>query len=240
MKAGGSVRICGDFKVIVNPYLDIPEYPFPTSDELFTKLNGGQQFPKLDLSQAYNDIVLDIDSRKYVTINTHQGLYRYTRLPFGIASAPAIFQQTMDAILQGLNKVGYILDDILVTGANDFEHKQILEATLQRLDDYGVKLQKSKCQSMQGQVEYFAFIVSKEETKPSPKKLAAINNLEDPQSHKELQIWLGIENNFRKIVPNMSTNIGPLTHLFFQYVPWKWTPECSEAYAKICQTAIII
>lgn len=201
MKADGSVHICRDFKVIVNPYLDIPEYPFPTSDELFTKLNGGQQFPKLDLSQAYNDIVLDTDSRKYVTINTHQGLYRYTRLPFGIASAPAIFQQTMDAILQGLNKVGYILDDILVTGANDSEHKQILEAALQRLDDYGVKLQKSKCQFMQGQVEYFAFIVSKEETKPSPKKLAAINSLEDPQSHKELQIWLGIRKIFSKNCP---------------------------------------
>lgn len=90
-------------------------------NELFTKLNGGQTFSKLDLSQAYNQIVLDKDSRKYVTINTHQGLYRYTRLPFGIASAPAIFQRTMDTILQGLNKVGYILDDILVTGANDSE-----------------------------------------------------------------------------------------------------------------------
>ena len=55
MKADdGSVRICGDFKVTVNPYLDIPEYPFPTSEELFTKLNGGEKFSKLDLSQAYN------------------------------------------------------------------------------------------------------------------------------------------------------------------------------------------
>lgn len=219
MKADGSVRICGDFKVTVNPYLDIPEYPFPTSDELFTKLNGGQKFSKLDLSQAYNQIVLDKDSRKHVTINTHQGLYRYTRLPFGIASAPAIFQRTMDTILQGLNKVGYILDDILITGANDSEHKQILEATLQRLDDYGVKLQKSKCQFMQDQVDYFAFIVSKEGIKPSPKKLAAINKLEDPKSRKELQIWLGIVNYYRKFVQNMSTISGPLTHLLSQDVP---------------------
>ena len=127
MKADGSVRICGDFKVTVNPYLDIPEYPFPTSEELFTKLNGGEKFSKLDLSQAYNQIVLEEESRKYVTINTHQGMYQYTRLPFGIASAPAIFQRTMDTILQGLDKVGYILDDILVTGANDSEHKQILQ-----------------------------------------------------------------------------------------------------------------
>lgn len=98
---------------------------------------------------------------------------------------------------------------------------------------YGVKLQKSKCQFMQDQVEYFAFIVSKEGIKPSPKKLAAINNLEDPKSRKELQIWLGIVNYYRKFVPNMSTISGPLTHLLSQDVPWKWTPECSEACAKI-------
>ncbi|XP_062575345.1 uncharacterized protein K02A2.6-like [Saccostrea cucullata] len=233
MKADGSVRICGDFKVTVNPYLDIPEYPFPTSEELFTKLNGGEKFSKRDLSQADNQVVLDKESRKYVTINTHQGLYRYTRLPFGIASAPAIFQRTMDTILQGLDKVGYILDDILVTGVNDGEHKQILETTLQRLDNYGVKLQKSKCQFMQDQVEYFGFIVSKEGIKPSPKKLEAIRNMEDPKSKKELQTWLGIVNYYRKFVPNMSTLSGPLTHLLAQDVTWTWTQECSEACAKI-------
>ena len=65
-------------------------------------LSGGQKFIKSDLKNAYQQILLDSNSRKYVTINTHKGLYCYTRLPFGIASAPAIFQQAMDLILQGL------------------------------------------------------------------------------------------------------------------------------------------
>mgnify|MGYP003684337569 CR=1 FL=1 len=63
MKADGSVRICGDFKVTVNPYLDNPEYPFPTSEELLTKLNGGEQFSKLDLPQAYSQVVLEEETR---------------------------------------------------------------------------------------------------------------------------------------------------------------------------------
>ena len=77
------------------------------------------------------------------------------------------------------------MDDILVTGANDSEHKQILENTLKRLDSYSVKLQKSKCQFMQDQVEYFAFVVSKEGIKPLPRKLEAIRNMVDPKSKKE-------------------------------------------------------
>lgn len=78
-------------------------------------------FFKLDLFHAYKQIVLDKDSWKYAIINTHQGLYLYTCLPFGIALAPAIFQRTTDTILQYLNKVGYIFDDILVTRAKDSE-----------------------------------------------------------------------------------------------------------------------
>ena len=59
-------------------------------------------FTTLDLTHAYNQLMLDEDSRKYITINTHKGLYQYTRLPFGIASAPAVFQRAMDTILQGV------------------------------------------------------------------------------------------------------------------------------------------
>jgi len=101
-KPDGSVRICGDYKVTINPVLDVPVYPMPTAEKLFTQLNGDEKFIKL--SSAYQQVLLDEESRQYVTINTHLGLYRYTRLPFGVAASPAIFQQTMDSItaLMGL------------------------------------------------------------------------------------------------------------------------------------------
>ena len=78
------------------------QYPLPKPEELFATLANGEQFTKLDLSQAYLQLPLDESSMPYVTINTHQGLYQYTRLPFGIASAPAIFQRLMETILQGI------------------------------------------------------------------------------------------------------------------------------------------
>ena len=69
-----------------------------TPDKLFTKF----LFTKLDLSHAYQQVVLDEKSQPYVTINTHSGLYRYTRLPFGVVAALALFQQTIDKMLDGL------------------------------------------------------------------------------------------------------------------------------------------
>ena len=119
LKPDGSVRICGDYKVTINPVLDVPEHPMPTADDLFTQLNGGEKFTKLDLSSAYQQVLLDEESRKYVTINTHLGLFRYTCQPFGVASSPAIFQKIMDSVMNGLQGVGGILDDLIITGSND-------------------------------------------------------------------------------------------------------------------------
>ena len=68
------------------------QYPLPKPEDIFATLSGGKKFTTLDLSHAYNQLLLDEESRKYVTINTHKGLYEFNRLPFGINSAPAIFQ----------------------------------------------------------------------------------------------------------------------------------------------------
>ena len=103
----------------------------PTADDLFTKLNGGKKFTKVDLSPAYQQVLLVEESRKYVKINTHLGLFRYTRLPFGLASSPAIFQKIMYSVMNGLQGVGGILDDLIITGSNDETHFRSLEGALE-------------------------------------------------------------------------------------------------------------
>ena len=115
-KKEGNIRICGDYKVTVNPALAVDIHPIPKPQELFASLAGGEKFTKLDLSQAYQQLLLDEKSKELMTINTHKGLFRYTRLPFGVASAPAIFQRTMDSILQGIPRVCCYIDDILISG----------------------------------------------------------------------------------------------------------------------------
>ncbi len=118
-KSEGKIRLCGDYKVTVNQALTVDQYPYPKPEELFATMANGHKFTKLDLRQAYLQMELDESSRLYVTINTHQGLYQYTRLPFGIASAPAIFQRLVENILQGIPSVVCCIDDILVTATSE-------------------------------------------------------------------------------------------------------------------------
>ena len=105
LKDNGTVRICGDFKQTTNKATKTEVYPLPRIEDLFASLAGGTVFSKLDLSHAYLQLPLAKESRPFVTVNTHKGLYQYQRLPFGDASAPAIFQRIMESILQGLPHV---------------------------------------------------------------------------------------------------------------------------------------
>ena len=138
--------------------LDVDKYPLPNPQDLFSTLAGGCYFTKLDLSQAYQQMILEEDSRKYLTVTTHRGLYQYTRLPFGAASAPAIFQAAMEQVLQGLDGVVCFLDDMLISGKTESEHLERLDAVLQRLEQNGLRLKLTKCEFMKPSVQYVGYI----------------------------------------------------------------------------------
>ena len=129
-KGDGSVRICRDYKVTANKAVRVDTHPIPRIEDLFTAMAGGVSFTKLDLSHTYLQLPLDDTSRDYLTINTHKGLFEYTRLPFGVSSAPSIFQRTMESILQGIEHVAIYIDEILVTGRTEEKHLHTLDEVL--------------------------------------------------------------------------------------------------------------
>ena len=232
-KSDGSVRICGDYKVTINPVLQVDQYPVPKAEDLFATLAGGQKFSKLDLSHAYQQVLLEEGSRKFVTVNTHKGLYQFNRLPFGVASAPAIFQQTMEKILQGLSGVTVYIDDILVTGRNDREHLDALEKVLQRLSSFGLRLKRKKCFFMQPSVEYLGYIVDKDGLHATTAKIEAIVNAPKPRNVQELRSFLGLVNYYGKFICHLSTLLQPLNHLLCKNVTWKWSGECQKAFDEL-------
>ncbi len=90
----------------------------------------------MDLQHAYQQLKLDEESKKYVVINTKRGLFRYTRLPFGIASAPGIFQRVMELVVRGFGVIAY-MDDILISGGSKEENIDRLRRVLTKLRRWG-------------------------------------------------------------------------------------------------------
>ena len=228
-KGDSSIRLCGDCKVTVNPALKIHLFPVPAPEDLFSTLAGGTTFTKLDLNQAYQQVRLDPASRKYCTINTHKGLYQYTRLPFVVASAPALFQEIMEKILQGIPRVVYI-DDILITGQVDQEHIEVLAQVFERLEEYGLRLKREKCCFMQPTIDYFGYHIDKEGLHATPEKVAAITEAPIPANAQELRAFLGMVNYYGKFIHQLTQ---PLNQFLCKDTPWVWSKACSKAFEKL-------
>ena len=232
-KQDGSVRICGDFKGTINPALQAEQYPLPRIEDIFANLAGGKKFSKIDLRQAYHQIELEEESRKYLTINTSMGLFQYNRLVFGITSAPAIWQRTIDQILEGTSGISCILDDMIVTGESDAERLDNLEEVLRRLHFHGLRANKSKCEFFKEKITFCGHDIDSEGLHKTTDKTAAVVNVPRPQNVTEVRSFLGLVNYYHKFLPNLATILHPLNQMLESNYQWYWTDRCEEAFQKV-------
>ncbi len=230
LKGDRSIRICGDFKMTINQASKLDRYPIPRVEDLLATLAGGKTFSKLDMSQAYTQLPLEEKSKDLTVINTHKGLFRYTRLPYGVSSAPGIFQRVMEGLLKSIPGVVVYMDDILVTGPSDQEHLASLEEVLQRIESVGLRLKKSKCFFMQRSVVFLGHLVDAQGLHPLPEKVQAVREAREPRNVSELRSYLGLLTYYSRFLPNMASILTPLYFLLRKSTPWKWSGKEREAF----------
>ena len=189
----------------------VETYPLPRIEDLLASLGRRKLFSKLDLADAHIQLALEVDSKKYVTISTHKDLYHFYRLPFGVASAPAIFQRTIESLLQGVSNISVYIDDIL---ASEMEHLQTLEQVITRLEQAGMQLKKSKCTFLMNSMEYLDHCISVDGIRPSPERKQAVIEAPAPQNLEQLRSFLGLVNYYGKFLPNLANTLSPLYRLF--------------------------
>ncbi|XP_045194815.2 uncharacterized protein K02A2.6-like [Mercenaria mercenaria] len=232
-KSNGEIRICGDFKVTVNPLLEIDQYPLPRIEDIFASIGAGKKFWKIDLKNAYLQVEVDEESKKLLTINTHKGLFRYNCLVFGVAPAAAIFQRLIEQIVSGIPGVQVILDDMIVTGATDEEHLANLEQALKRLQDNGFRLNVKKCAFFQEEIEFCGHKIDGNGLHKTEDKIKAMVNAPNPTNVKELRSFLGLIQYYAKFLPDLATILHPLHKLLAKDAKWDWTPSCENAVMQV-------
>jgi hypothetical protein len=226
-KQNGALRLCGDYKITVNEVIVPEPYPLPTADDLFASLANGEVFSKLDLSAAYQQVELTEESKAYLTINTHKGLYRLNRLSFGVSTAPNVFQRIMDQLLQDIPNVVCYLDDILIA-TSKADHLKTVEAVLKRLQQYNVKVKKEKCSFLKESVQYLGHIVSKEGLKPTSEKIKALQEMKAPSDVRELRVLLGLVNYYARFIPNQANLLSPWYKLLQKKTTFVWSAKCEK------------
>eukprot|EP00731_Ephydatia_muelleri_P035708 Em0150g6a len=226
------LRVCGDYSVTVNPQLEPHRHPIPRPEDLMQKLGGGYGFTKIDLSDAYNQIMLTPESRRRLALSTHRGVLLQMRLPFGISSAPGYFQEIMDMLTSDLKGVAVYMDDILFSGTTTAEHLENLKSLLKRLEEKGLRCRLEKCLFAQPSVEYLGHILSQQGISKGH-KVDAVKMMPPPENVSSLRSLLGSVQFYSKFLPNLASVTEPLHRLTKKEVPWTWGTEQVEVFKKL-------
>ncbi|XP_063379687.1 uncharacterized protein K02A2.6-like [Cydia fagiglandana] len=231
-KADGAIRLCADYKVTLNKVLMVDRYPVPRIDDLLSNISGYKYFSKLDLSQAYNQILLD-DTARYTVVNTHRGLFQYNRLVYGLSSSPGIFQRIMLNLFKNMPHVIVFLDDILITSKTIQEHNQHIQEVLHILQSNGLKVRKDKCEFFVDEVKYLGFIINKDGVRVDTDKVAPIIRMSPPTNVSELRSFLGMVNFYGKFIKHLSDILVPLYELLRKGKHWMWGGRQNDSFIRV-------
>ncbi|KAL7852791.1 hypothetical protein SRHO_G00185760 [Serrasalmus rhombeus] len=215
VKKNGKIRICVDLKRL-NGAVRRERFILPTLEDVAPTLSGAAVFSTLDVSSGFCQLPLDPASQRLTTFITPIGKFCFKRLPFGITSAPEIFQREMSTLLREHKGTVVVMDDILVSGKTKAEHDNNLKALMQTIKASGLKLNKDKCHFAQPEL-----------------RVKAITNMPSPQSVSELRQMLGMVNYLAKFLPRLATVLHPVTSLLRGDVQWVWGAAQEQAFEEV-------
>ena len=190
-------------------------------------------FSVLDATSGYWQVKLDEASSKLCTFNTPYGRHHFTRLPFGIKSAPKVFQHRMSELFEDVEGMKAIVDDLLIWGKDNDKHDARLEQVLNRACEVNLKFNAKKCRIRQEEVLYVGHVLSKEGLNPDPEKICAVQEMQPPQNTKELKSFLGFIQYLAKFMPNMASESALLRELLEKQVAWPWDQEQESNIQKL-------
>jgi len=211
-KPDGTARLCVDYSTGLNDAVQLHQHPLSVTEDISSIINGVHVFSQIDFSGACLKVELDDDSKRLCNINTHQGVYEYQRLTFGVKSAPDIFQAIMDNMLAGLPFAAAYMNDIVVVSRSPDGRRRHLHAVFDIINEYVFRVRLRKCSFFQTCIKYLRFIVDKDERRPYPKKITAIANM-PASTIITLRSSLGQVSYYQSFIPDMRVIRQPLDDL---------------------------
>ena len=224
-------RFCVDFTA-VNKITKKDAYPIPLIRDIFDQLQGAAVFSTLDLKSGFHQLPIHPEDQEKTAFVCHRGLFECTRMPMGLSNASQMFQRAMEVVLKGL--IGTIcliyIDDIVVFSRNEAEHVRHLETMFERLAQYNLRLNPTKCVFGLRQVKLLGYVVSENGLSADPDKVAAIARLQNPKSVAEIRTFLGMTGYYRNCIQNYAHIAEPLVELTRKNYKFAWSDRQQQAF----------
>ncbi|CAH2097604.1 unnamed protein product [Euphydryas editha] len=230
----GKIRICID-PSDVNKNILRRHFPLATIEEISADIKGSKFFALLDCTKGFWQIKLSERTQKILTFATPWGRYSFKRLPFGVSSAPEIFQEILTNLFRKFKNVRVSIDDIFIHAKSREELRKTVGDVIDILKKSGFKLNKSKCILEAQRIKFLGHIISANGLEADPDKIEAIQAIKTPTNKTELQRLLGMITYLNKFIPNMSDLTNPLRELLHKDTNFIWEHYHEEAFNKIKQ-----
>lgn len=241
-KANGDYREVVDFRP-VNEITVERRNPIPCIDELMSNISNAKIFSKIDLRGAYNLLRIRPGDEWKTAFVCHLGQFQYKVMPFGLKTAPAIFQSMMEDIFGDLlrHSVVVYLDDILIYSSTKEEHIALVREVLSRLSRNRLLAKPEKCVFHEKSVSFLGYTISDLGVSIAKDKVETILQWPIPRSRKELKSFLGTASFSRKFIENFSAIVAPLQQLdnkTIRSLEGHWSTSCDEAFERL-KTAMV-
>lgn len=213
-------------KAIKREYFRLPQL-----NEMKAKLHGARYFTKLDLTSAYYHLELTQQSRELTTFLSENGMYRFTRLMFGVNCAPEIFQREMSRILLGIENVIVYIDDILIFADTLENLRKTVARVLKALRANNLTLNTEKCEFDRERVKFLGHELDKDGLHVDKAKVASIRNFREPSTVSELRSFLGLASYVSSYIKNFADLTSPLWEVITSS-SWQWGPDQTKAFEE--------
>ena len=229
-KQDGGIRPCLDLREL-NQNIEPIFYPLPRIADLLNSLGEANIMSTIDLHSAYHQLEIEPEDREKTAFTVGSTKYQYTRVPFGLQSAPGFFARVINTVLYqvlGSNCLAY-LDDLILFNADTLAHLETIEAVLRALYEANMKLKVSKCRFFAKTIKFLGYRVENRGMTMDPARVAAINAMPLPTNKRKLQAFLGVANYYRIFIRRFAAIADPLYELLRKNVRFKWTDRQTEA-----------
>jgi hypothetical protein len=237
-KEPNKLRLCLDPRDL-NRAIMREHYPLPCIEEVATRLADVKVFSAMDAKDGFWQIELEEKSSFLTTFNTPFGRYRWKRMPFGICSAPEVWQRKMHEFAEDLHGVEVIADDFLICGRGETEedavsdHDRNMLSLLQKARAENLKLNAKKMKVKLDEMPFIGHVLTNQGLKIDPRKIEAVTNMTIPKDANDIMRFLGMVQYCAKFLPKLSEITEPLRRLTDKDSEWQWTEVHNKAWEQV-------
>ena len=214
-KKTGEMGLWIDFHAL-NAITLCNSFSLPQIEEALQAVKAAVWFTSFDLAQGYLQLAMDeVDIHKTAFHVGSSGLYKFTRMPFGLSNAGASFCHLMEMCLgdQQYLMLLFYLDDICIFSSSVNEMLDRIALVFSQLKEFNLKIKPKKSFFFQSSVLFLGHLLSKDGILPNPEKVNKVKDWPIPTSAKEVNSFLGLASYYRRFIPQFSKWANPLHDL---------------------------